>query len=110
MTFAQVRSIALSLPDVEESSSYGTPAFKVKKRQILRLLEDGERIVLNCSELYRHALVEKNPEVFSIPAHYQNYAMVVVRLEAVDPEELKDLLTESWRMVAPKKLLKTGRW
>lgn len=60
---------------------------------------------MNCSELYRHALVAAKPDVFSVPAHYQNYAMVVVRLERVDAAEFKDLLREAWRMVAPKKLL-----
>jgi hypothetical protein len=108
MTFEQVRKIALSLPEVEESTSYGTPAFKVRKKPILRLLEDGERVVINCSELYRHALVKGNPDAFSIPPHYQNYPMVVVRLESIDKKEFKEFLTESWRIVAPKKVLETA--
>jgi hypothetical protein len=105
MIFEQVRNIALSLPEVEESTSYGTPAFKVRKKLVLRLLEDSERVVINCSEFYRHALVEENPDAFSIPPHYQNYAMVVVRLETVDIKEFRELLRESWRIVAPKKVL-----
>jgi hypothetical protein len=55
--------------------------------------------------LYRHALVKAKPETFSIPPHYENYDMVVVRLENVDDDEFKNLLTKAWRMVAPKKLL-----
>jgi hypothetical protein len=105
MIFEQVRNIALSLPEVEESTSYGTPAFKIRKKQILRLLEDSERVVINCSELYRYALVKENPDAFSIPPHYQNYDLVVVRLETVDTKEFRELLTESWRVVAPKELV-----
>lgn len=104
MTFDEVRSFALSLPEVYEKPSYGTPSFRLGKKQIARLLEDGERIVINCSELYRHALVEKNPEAFSIPAHYQNYDMVVINLSKVDINEFKELLTNSWHRVAPSGL------
>lgn len=107
MTFEEVREFALSLPEVCEKSSYGTPSFRVGKKQIGRLLEDGERMVINCSELYRHALVETKPETFSIPQHYANYDMIVVELEFVDADEFKDLLTESWRMVAAKKTFRS---
>jgi hypothetical protein len=105
MTFDKVREFALSLPEVYEKPSYGTPSFRIGKRQVVRLLEDGERIILNCSELYRHALVKAKPETFSIPAHYEKYNIVVVRLENVDTNEFKTLFTEAWHMVAPKKLL-----
>jgi hypothetical protein len=105
MTFDEVRKFALSLPEIYEKPSYGTPSFRVGKKQVARLLEDGEHLVINCSELYCHVLVQKNPEVFSIPAHYQNYDMVVIRLENIEADEFKTVLTKSWRIVAPKKLL-----
>ncbi len=105
MTFEKVREFALSLPEVYEKPCYGTPAFRVGKKLFARLLEDGERVVIVCSELYRHALVKAKPKIFSIPPHYEKYDMVVVRLESVDPDEFKDLLREAWRMVAPQKLL-----
>jgi hypothetical protein len=61
MTFDEVRFFALSLPEVYEKLSYGTPSFRLGKKQIARLLEDGKHVVINCSELYRHALVKKTP-------------------------------------------------
>lgn len=41
ITWDTVREIALELPDVEEGTSYGTPALKVKKKLFVRLKEDG---------------------------------------------------------------------
>jgi hypothetical protein len=98
MTFDQLRNLALSLPDVYERLCYRTPAFYTGKKLIARMLEDGERVVINHSELYRHALVKANPEVFSIPRHYQNYAMIVINLQAISQDDFKPLLTESWRI------------
>ena len=42
MTFDDVRKIALALDHVEESTSYGTPAFKVRGKLVARLREDGD--------------------------------------------------------------------
>jgi hypothetical protein len=65
MTFDEVREFVLSLPEVEEQLSYGTPSFRAGNKLFARLLEDDERLVIVCSELYRHALVKANPETFT---------------------------------------------
>ncbi len=41
MTFETVREVALALPEIEEGTSYGTPAFKVRRRFLCRLREEG---------------------------------------------------------------------
>ena len=46
VTWATVRDLALALPDVEESTSYRTPAMKVRGKLIARLKEDDESIVV----------------------------------------------------------------
>lgn len=40
MTFDDVRKMALAWPEVEDGSSYGTPALKVRKKMLARLKED----------------------------------------------------------------------
>jgi hypothetical protein len=47
------------------------------------------------------------PQRFFITAHYEGYPAVLVRLGAVDLDELTELVTESWRLSAPKRLLAT---
>ncbi|MDB4948665.1 MAG: hypothetical protein JWM27_1314 [Gemmatimonadetes bacterium] len=51
VAFGQVRGMALALPGVEEGTSYGTPALRVRGRFFLRLKEDGGTRVLK-SDLY----------------------------------------------------------
>ena len=46
MTFEDVRKIALKFPHVEDGTSYGTAALKVKKKFFVRLKEDGDSLVI----------------------------------------------------------------
>ena len=46
VTFEDVRNIALLWPEVEDGTSYGTPALKVRKKLLVRLREDGDSLVM----------------------------------------------------------------
>jgi hypothetical protein len=66
--------------------------------------EDGESIALKIDLGEREALVAMQPETFVVTPHYENHPWVIVRLASVDPEELRELLTEAWRIAASKTL------
>ena len=68
LTFDDVRQIALALPEVEEGTSYGTPAFKVKDKFLSRLKEDGETLVVKIDFDERDILMAANSETFYITA------------------------------------------
>ncbi|HEV7504634.1 MAG TPA: MmcQ/YjbR family DNA-binding protein [Thermoanaerobaculia bacterium] len=105
VTFADVRQIALALPEVEEGKSYGTPAFKVRGKFLSRLREDGETLVVRIDMDERDILMAANPETFYITDHYRGYPAMLVRMATVDPDELRELLEGAWRRVAPKRLV-----
>lgn len=105
VTFDDVRRLALALPEVEEATSYGTPAFKVRKKLIARLREDGESLVVMIDKDTRETLMGAAPAVFHITDHYRDYPAMLVRLSRVDRETLRGLLEDSWRRQAPKRLL-----
>jgi hypothetical protein len=105
LTFDYVRRIALALPEVEEGTSYGTPAFKVKGKFLSRLKEDGETLVVKIDFDERDILMAANPETFYITDHYRGYPAVLVRLATVDPDDLRELFEGGWRLVAPKRLV-----
>jgi len=44
-------------------------------------------------------------EAFYITDHYRNYPAMLVRLSAVHPDDLRELLEEAWRRSAPKRLV-----
>ena len=90
------------LPEVEISTSYGTPALKVRKKLFARLREDSEHLVLFVDFMEREALVQSSPDVFKVTPHYADWPMVLVHLASVDPQELRELVVESWRRRAPK--------
>ncbi|HEX4964613.1 MAG TPA: MmcQ/YjbR family DNA-binding protein [Thermoanaerobaculia bacterium] len=103
MTFETVRRLALALPGVEEGTSYGTPAFKVRKKFLVRLREDGETLALRIDFDDREILIAAKPETYYITDHYRGYPAMIVRLATEDEDDLRELLEQSWRQVAPKK-------
>ena len=104
VTENDVRAVALSLPATTEKPSYGTPGFRVKDRLFARLREEGDLLVWVADEGEKRGLVASEPDKFFTTRHYDGHASVLVRLAAVDEAELRELLTESWRLRAPRKL------
>jgi len=106
-TEAHVRSIALSLPETTEKPSYGTPCFRVKDKLFLRIRSDAEGgLVVFVADLEeKEALLRSSSKKFFTTPHYDGHASVLVNLLAVGAKELRELITDSWRCRAPKKLL-----
>ena len=106
-TFEDVAALALELPEVIESTSYGTPALKVGKRGglIARLRGEDGALVLRIDPDEREALLADRPEVYYLTPHYEGAPYVLVRLEVADLAELGDLVFEAWQAVAPRRAL-----
>jgi hypothetical protein len=105
VTFEQVRLAAQPFPGVEDSTSYGTPALKVRGKLLARLHQSGECLVLRADLLDREILMQSDPNVFFITDHYRDYPWILVHFSAVDPGALPDLIERAWRLVAPKSLV-----
>ena len=93
------------LLEVGQSTSYGTPALKVKGKLFARLKEDEERIAIFVDFMEREAMTQENSEAYIVTDHYRDWPMMLVDLGAVPDDELREVLIESWRRRAPKKLL-----
>jgi hypothetical protein len=104
--YKRVCEIALQLPGVEESTSYGTPSLKVKGKIMSRLRTEAEgALALRCDFLDRQILLQADPDAFFLTDHYLNYPMILVRLDKVRRSALPDLIERAWRIVAPPKLV-----
>jgi hypothetical protein len=101
--FATAREIALSLPNAEEVSSYGTPGFKANGELFTRLHQDGESLVVKMDFEQREALMAHDSETYYITDHYLNYEWILVRLSRVHPDALRDLLRGACRFAASKR-------
>jgi hypothetical protein len=102
-----VRRIALSLPSTTEKPSYGTPGFRVRDKLFARMRPEGDSVVVWCADVSeKEALIAAEPAKFFTLPHYDGHPTVLVRLAAVDEQEMTDVLAESWRLRAPLRLLK----
>ena len=106
VTEADVRRIALALPATTEKPSYGTPGFRVKDKLFARIREEGDVLVVWCEDLgEKAALLAAEPDKFFTTPHYDGHPTVLVRLGAVGVDELRELLTDAWRVRAPRRLV-----
>ena len=105
VAYEMFRELILSFPGVAEGMAYGTPIFKVKKKMVARQWDAPEIIVVKIDFPLRSSLVEGAPDVFFTTPHHEPSPLMLVRLNEVSLDDLKYLIEQAWRMVAPKKLL-----
>lgn len=105
MSLATVRCVALALPGVEEGLSYGTAAFRVRGKFLVRLREDGESLAVKCGFDERDLRMQADPDTFFTSDHYRGYPTVLVRLSTVTVSDLRAVLEQAWRVNAPKRLV-----
>lgn len=109
--------IGSELPDVEMSTSYGTPALKVRAKAFCRLWGDDERarkapdetgdvLVVFVDVAEKRAWIETSDGALFDQAHYQGHGAMLVRLDRVDEDLLADVLEQSYRLKAPRTLLR----
>ncbi len=103
ITFSTVRQIALSLDGAEESTSYGTPGFKVRGALFARFHQDGESLVVRMDTDKRDEMIATDPDTYFITDHYLNYPWILVRLARVQPDALRGLLLMAHRSAAATK-------
>jgi hypothetical protein len=103
VTFPTVRQIALSLDNVEEVSSYGTPGFKVRGALFARFHQDGESLVVRMDIDRRDDMIATDPDTYFITDHYLHYPWILVRVARIQPDALRDLLSAAHRSAATEK-------
>ena len=106
-TWEDVVAIGTRLPGVEVGTSFRTPALKVRGKGMCGLRASPDALVLRVVDMgERDALLQGDPDVFFSTPDPDGRPYVLVRLEAVDPVELAELLEDAWRVFAPKRVVK----
>jgi hypothetical protein len=105
--FTAATKLAARFPGVEVSTSYGTPAIKVKGKFMARLRSEAEGwLAIRCDFLARDMLLEAEPDVFHLTDHYRDYPMILVDLAKIKKSALLAILEQAWRMTASQKLIR----
>ena len=103
LTWDDVVALARELPEIEESTSYGRPALKVRGKFVAALRSNPDALVVRCDLDEKPLLLEARPDILFETPHYHGWGYMLVRLEA-SPEDAREFLTDSWLLAAPKKL------
>jgi hypothetical protein len=105
VTIDDVRELALTLPRSYEALVRDRVKFRVGSIVYLGFSRDETLMGFAFPKEERQALVESEPDKFLMPPTSDlRYNWVVVRLEAIDPDEMRELVLDAWRMVVPKKV------
>lgn len=114
-----VHRMALELPEVQESTSYGNRAWKVGKKNLAweRPLRKSDLDALGIDPpdepilavrtptvAEKQMLVEAEPEICFTTPHLNGFPAVLVWLNRVSEDELRELIVEAWLTQAPRRL------
>lgn len=104
ITPEMVRKIGLSLPGVEESTTFGAFALKVNKKMFActptNKQAEANSLLVRCDFERRAEMMAAAPETYYAPEHYLSYPAVLVRLSRVDEAMMRDLLGMAYRYVS----------
>ena len=105
VTIEEVRELALSLPRSYEALVRDRVKFRVGRIVYLAFSRDETMMGFGFPKEEREALVGSDPAKFLMPRQSDmRYNWVVVRLAAIDHDEMYELVVDAWRMCVPKKV------
>jgi hypothetical protein len=105
VTVDEVRAVALRLPRSSEAWVRGRLKFRIGRIVYLAFSKDGSVMGFAFPKEWREALVESEPGKFSLPGQGDmRYNWVHVQLDAIDADEMHDLVENAWAMCVPTRV------
>jgi len=103
ITVDDVRAFALTLPRAYEVVVRGRTKFRVGEIVFVAFSRDETTMGFGFPKEWRQALVETSPEKFLLPGESDlRFNWVCARMEAIDAEEMRELVLDAWAMCVPK--------
>lgn len=105
VTTAEVRAVAMSLPRTSEHLIHDHVKFRVGKIVYVSISPDESTMGFGFPKEEREALIASEPDKFAMPRlSDQRFYWVHARMAALSAEEMRELVTDAWRMCVPKKV------
>jgi hypothetical protein len=105
ITVDEVRALAVSLPRTTEHLIHDRVKFRIGAIVYVAFSRDEELMGFAFPKEERQALVDNEPDKFLMPGRTDlRYNWVVARVSALSSDEMRELVTEAWRMCVPKKV------
>jgi hypothetical protein len=103
LTFAAVEAIGRPLPGTEVTTAWGQPALKVRGKMFACMAShksaEPNSLAVMMPIADRDALIEDDPDTYYVKPHYVSYPCVLVRLNRIHPDALRDLVAGAHRFV-----------
>lgn len=103
----RLREICLALPEAVERETWGDPTFRVRNKIFAMTKQGDGRFSVWCKARHglQQALVGTDPARFFVPPYIGHTGGIGIRLDLpIDWDELEELVLESYRLTAPKRL------
>ena len=101
--FDRLKKAAVGLPEVEQSTSYGTPSLRVRGKSFCRI-KDADTVVVMVALEEKEMLLQAAADIYFETDHYKGYPAMLVRIREISDEELAHRLRAAWLEKAPKTL------
>lgn len=106
VTFDEFRAMGLALPQAHERITWGTNVtLRFGEKMFAVGAPESTHISVKASREDQEALVATDPETYSVAPYVGRFGWVRVALDRIDPEELRELVTEAWRRTASKRVV-----
>jgi hypothetical protein len=104
----ELRSIVLALPETTEGTHFRQPVYRVSDKPFLAIEKDNLHVTARLTKQEIQAFVSDNPVIFD-EVWQSGKHLIGIRfaLDKVSKETLRQIIEQSWRTKAPKKLIKS---
>jgi len=104
---ADVRAIALALPEAHEAAHFESTSFRVGEKIFCTMGENGAGIILKLAPEDQYNLSQGDPErITPVAGYWGRSGWTQVAIATMDRDPLANLLRMAWAGIAPKRLLK----
>ena len=107
---AEARRIMLAIPGTDERPWFNRPSVFIHDRFLSKVHEKEDVVVLQVGSIeMREMMLEAEPKLFTITDHYRKFPFVLIRLSALTPKVLKEILTGRAAQLAQMKPIKRAK-
>lgn len=111
MEYEEILAIALTFPDVSESTHYRELGAKRKKRAFIGRGHEPGAFAVRLDWATHNRLLTERPDIYFKTPHYDGWPWLLARLDALNREEAQELLEAAWKGAAkPAHLRKRAAW
>jgi hypothetical protein len=91
-----VMAFALTLPDTEQSTSYGKPAVRIRGKAFVYPGRERGSFAIASPLVEKELLMETDPDIFWETDHYRGWPAVLVRYDSSDGERIENVIIRAW--------------